>query len=51
MDVATRRVNVEPIDNGGMHAAGSALTTGNFHRPCGFGRNGAVFGVAPPRNE
>ena len=23
---------------------------GNLHRPYGFGRNGAVFGVAPPHN-
>ena len=36
-------VTVNPI--------GSAVATSNFHRPYGFGRNGAVFGVAPPRNE
>jgi hypothetical protein len=24
---------------------------GNLHRPYGFGRNGTVFGVAPPHNE
>ncbi len=23
---------------------------GNLHRPYGFGRNGTVFGVAPPHN-
>ena len=23
---------------------------GNLHRPFGFGRNGTVFGVAPPHN-
>ena len=28
-----------------------ALPPRNLHRPKGFGRNGAVFVVAPPRNE
>ena len=27
---------------------GLALVTGNLHRPYRFGRNGIVFGVAPP---
>ena len=27
------------------------ITTCNINRPYGFGRNGAVFGVAPSRNE
>ncbi len=35
----------------GVRPVGSALTTSNLHRPCGFGRNDAVFGVAPCRNE
>lgn len=30
---------------------GSSLATSNLHRPYGFGRNGAGFGVAPSRNE
>ena len=29
---------------------GLALVRGNLHRPYGFGRNGTVFGVAPPHN-
>ena len=28
-----------------------AFVRGNLHRPYGFGRNGTVFGVAPPHNE
>ncbi len=27
-----------------------AFVRGNLHRPYGFGRNGTVFGVAPPHN-
>ena len=27
-----------------------AFMRGNLHRPCEFGRNGTVFGVAPPHN-
>ncbi len=30
---------------------GLAFVRGNLHRPYGFGRNGTVFGVAPPHNE
>ncbi len=29
---------------------GLAFVRGNLHRPFGFGRNGTVFGVAPPHN-
>ncbi len=29
---------------------GLAFVRGNLHRPYGFGRNGTVFGVAPPHN-
>ena len=29
---------------------GLAFVRGNLHRPYGFGRNGTVFGVAPPPN-
>ena len=29
---------------------GLAFVRGNLHRPCGFGRNGTVSGVAPPHD-
>ncbi len=44
-------MDFESINKTEDAAVVSALATSNFHRPYGFGRNGTVFGVAPPRNE
>ena len=45
------RMDFESINKTEDAAVVLALTTSNLHRPYGFGRNGTVFGVAPPRNE
>ena len=51
MDIAGYRINVESINKPGYASVVLAITTSNLHRPCGFGRNGPVFGVTPPYNE
>ena len=51
MDLAGDRIDFESINKRVCTSDVLALTTSNINRLYGFGRNGAVFGVAPSRND